>query len=276
METVSSWASFGGTLSVHQHDSATLGCQMQFAVFTPPQAAKGPVPVLWYLSGLTCNWSNVMEKSGLQRMAAKLGLMVIAPDTSPRGDNVPNDEAYDLGQGAGFYLTATQGPWSTHFQMDRYITDELSELVLSNFPADGSRQGISGHSMGGHGALTLHLKHPERYKTVSAFSPIASPMDVPWGEKAFTAYLGSDKSTWEDYDARSLVLKKPSKASMLIDTGDADPFLDEQLKPDVFIAACQQAGQALNYRIQPGYDHSYWFIASLIEDHLEHHASGLR
>lgn len=275
METVSSWKSFGGTLSVHQHNSATLGCPMQFAVFTPPQAVNGPVPVLWYLSGLTCNWSNVMEKSGLQRIAAKLGLMVIAPDTSPRGDNIPNDEAYDLGQGAGFYLTATQSPWSTHFQMDRYLTDELSELVLSQFPADGDKQGITGHSMGGHGALTLHLKHPDRYKTVSAFSPIASPMDVPWGEKAFTAYLGADKSAWENYDARSLVLKNPSNASILIDTGDADQFLDEQLKPDVFIAACQQAGQTLNYRIQPGYDHSYWFIASLIEDHLEHHASGL-
>jgi len=275
METLSSWRSFGGTLSVHQHDSALCGCPMQFAVYTPPQAAEGPVPVLWYLSGLTCNWSNVMEKSGLQRMAAKLGLMVIAPDTSPRGDNVPNDEAYDMGQGAGFYLSATQSPWSKNFQMDRYITGELSELVLSSFPANTNKQGITGHSMGGHGALTLHLRHPDRFKTVSAFSPITSPMDVPWGEKAFTAYLGSDKSTWEEYDARSLVLKKPSSASILIDTGDADPFLDEQLRPDIFIAACQQAGQSLEYRMQPGYDHSYWFIASVMEEHLEHHAVGL-
>ncbi len=248
---------------------------MQFAVYTPPQAANGPVPVLWYLSGLTCNWSNVMEKSGLQRAAARLGLMVIAPDTSPRGDAVPNDEAYDLGQGAGFYLSATQSPWSTHFHMDRYITEELSEQVMANFPADAGRQGITGHSMGGHGALTLHLKHPDRFTTVSAFSPIAAPMDVPWGEKAFSTYLGDERSTWEQYDARALVLKQPSKASILIDTGDADPFLDEQLRPQLFIDACQQSGQTLNYRMQPGYDHSYWFIASMMEEHLEHHAAGL-
>lgn len=280
METLSSWKSFGGKLSVHQHDSELCKCPMQFAVYTPPQVAEGAgdkrVPVIWYLSGLTCNWSNVMEKSGLQRIAAKLGVMVIAPDTSPRGDNVPNDEAYDLGQGAGFYLSATQEPWSTHFHMDRYIVEELSALVFKEFPGDADRQGIMGHSMGGHGALTLHLKHPDTYRSVSALSPITAPMQVPWGEKAFSAYLGEDRSTWADYDASVLVGKQPSKAKILIDTGDADPFLEEQLRPALFIDACQQAGQSLTYRIQPGYDHSYWFIASMIEDHLEHHAAILK
>ena len=280
METLSSWKSFGGKLSVHQHDSELCKCPMQFAVYTPPQVADAPgderVPVIWYLSGLTCNWSNVMEKSGLQRIAAKLGVMVIAPDTSPRGDNVPNDEAYDLGQGAGFYLSATQEPWSTHFHMDRYIVEELSALVFKEFPGDADRQGIMGHSMGGHGALTLHLKHPDTYRSVSALSPIAAPMQVPWGEKAFSAYLGDDRSMWANYDASVLVGKQPSKAKILVDTGDADPFLEEQLRPALFIDACQQAGQSLNYRIQPGYDHSYWFIASMIEDHLEHHAAALK
>lgn len=275
METISAWKSFGGTLSVHQHDSSVCQCPMQFAVYTPPQAAVGPVPVIWYLSGLTCNWSNVMEKSGLQRVAARLGLMVIAPDTSPRGDAVPNDDAYDLGQGAGFYLSASEAPWSSHYRMDRYITDELNALVLAEFPADGTRQGITGHSMGGHGALTLHLKNPETYKTVSALSPIATPSEVPWGQKAFTAYLGKDREHWAAYDATQLVLTQPSQTSILIDTGDADPFLAEQLRPELFIAACKESGQSLNYRMQAGYDHSYWFIASMIEQHLEHHAAGL-
>ncbi|MFT4730127.1 MAG: S-formylglutathione hydrolase [Granulosicoccus sp.] len=275
MRTVSSWKSFGGTLSVHEHDSEVSHCPMQFAVFTPPQAAQGPVPVVWYLSGLTCNWSNVMEKSGLQRMAATLGLMIIAPDTSPRGESIPNDEAYDLGQGAGFYLSATQAPWSEHFHMDRYIAEELQTLVMDEFPADASRQGITGHSMGGHGALTLHLKHPDTYKTCSAFSPIVAPSQVPWGDKAFSTYLGTDKSTWAQYDACELVKAKPSNASILIDSGDADPFLSEQLRPELFIDACKSTGQSLNYRLQPGYDHSYWFIASFIEDHLTHHAQGL-
>ncbi|NND92255.1 MAG: S-formylglutathione hydrolase [Granulosicoccus sp.] len=299
MQTVSSWKSFGGTLSVHEHDSVLCRCPMQFAVYTPPGLAgggpqddsrgdvhgdprdaplrpsTGTVPVIWYLSGLTCNWSNVMEKSGLQRIAARLGVMVVAPDTSPRGDAVPDDEAYDLGQGAGFYLSATQAPWSTHYQMDRYIVEELSELVFSRFPGDPERQGIMGHSMGGHGALTLHLKHPRTYRSVSALSPIAAPMQVPWGEKAFTSYLGDEQSEWAAYDACELVRKQPSAAGILVDTGDADPFLDEQLRPSLFIQACEAAGQSLNYRMQPGYDHSYWFIASFIEDHLEHHAATL-
>ena len=248
---------------------------MTFAVYTPPQAANGPVPVLWYLSGLTCNWSNVMEKSGLQRYAAEHGVMVIAPDTSPRGEAVANDEAYDLGQGAGFYLTATQAPWASHFKMDAYITSELPGIVAEHFQADMTRQGIFGHSMGGHGALTLHLKHPDIYRSVSAFSPISSPMQVPWGEKAFSAYLGDDQAQWEAYDASKLVAASASKAHILIDTGDADNFLEPQLKPQLFEAACTNAGQALTSRMQPGYDHSYWFIASFMGDHIAHHAKAL-
>lgn len=275
METESSWASHGGVLSVHTHDSDVCKCSMRFAVYTPPQAKVRKVPVVWYLSGLTCSWANVMEKSGLQAAAAKHGLMVIAPDTSPRGDDVADDEGYDLGQGAGFYLTATQDPWSKHFRMDQYITEELQALVLKEFQADGQAQGITGHSMGGHGALTLHLKNPELYKTVSAFSPITSPSVVPWGEKALTAYLGSDKASWSAYDALELVKHNASSATMLIDTGTADQFLEEQLQPEPFIAACEANKQALNYRMQPGYDHSYYFIASFIADHLEHHANTL-
>ncbi|MFK7892016.1 MAG: S-formylglutathione hydrolase [Granulosicoccus sp.] len=275
METISSWKSFGGELSVHEHASSACACDMQFAVYTPPQAASGKVPVVWYLSGLTCNWSNVMEKSGLQRIASELGIMVIAPDTSPRGEQVANDDAYDLGQGAGFYLTATQAPWSPHFKMDQYIVEELSALVFDNFAADSARQGIMGHSMGGHGALTLHLKHPQRYQSVSALSPIVAPMQVPWGTKAFTAYLGEQQDAWADYDACKLVARQASKASILVDTGTADPFLEEQLTPQKFIDACKAAGQSLEYRMQDGYDHSYWFIATVIEDHLRHHASKL-
>lgn len=275
METISSWKSFGGTLSVHEHASDVCQCPMQFAVYTPPTAASGQVPVLWYLSGLTCNWSNVMEKSGLQRMASELGLMVIAPDTSPRGEAVANDDAYDLGQGAGFYLTATQAPWDGHYRMDQYIVDELATLVPAHFPADVARQGIFGHSMGGHGALTLHLKHPERYRSVSAFSPIVSPTQVPWGKKAFSAYLGDSEDNWQPYDACRLVSQQPSKASILIDTGTADPFLEEQLTPQRFIDACADAGQSLDYRMQDGFDHSYWFIATFMEDHLKHHAAAL-
>ena len=271
MKTISQWHSFGGNLSVHEHESSVCSCPMTFAVYTPPQAESGPVPVIWYLSGLTCNWSNVMEKSGLQRIASELGLMIIAPDTSPRGQGVPDDEAYDLGQGAGFYLTATQAPWSGHFRMDQYITEELQSLVADNFPAEMTRQGIMGHSMGGHGALTLHLKNPETYKSVSAFSPIIAPSQVPWGQKAFTTYLGENKADWSQYDATQLVQSKASTATILIDQGMADDFLDEQLRPDIFEQACEKAGQNLILKRQEGYDHSYYFIASFIEDHLRHH-----
>ena len=275
MERISRWRSFDGHLSVHDHESVTCGCAMRFAVFSPPQAEKAAVPVLWYLSGLTCNWSNVMEKSGLQRVASALGMIVVAPDTSPRGDTVPDDEAYDLGQGAGFYLTATQSPWAAHFRMDQYLTEELPALVAEHFNADLSRQGIFGHSMGGHGALTLHLKHPDTYRSVSAFSPIVAPSQVPWGQKAFSAYLGDDQDTWRAYDATVLVKERASTAHILIDQGDADPFLEEQLKPEILAAACKEAGQNLTLRLQPGYDHSYYFIASFIEDHLRWHADRL-
>jgi len=275
MNTVSSWRSFGGTLSVHEHTSLACRCPMQFAVYTPAQAKKAKVPVIWYLSGLTCNWSNVMEKSGLQRVAAELGVMVVAPDTSPRGETVANDEGYDLGQGAGFYINATELPWAEHFQMETYIASELNSLVFAEFAADPSRQAIMGHSMGGHGALTLHLKYPDIYQTVSALSPIVAPTRVPWGKKAFSAYLGDDESVWAKHDATELVAASPGKARILVDTGTSDQFLDEQLTPQLFIDACKQAGQALEYRMQEGYDHSYWFIASVIEDHLRHHASQL-
>ena len=275
LTTDSSWACHGGRLSVHTHDSDVCQCPMTFGIFVPPQAENGPVPVVWYLSGLTCSWANVMEKSGLQRAAAELGLIVVAPDTSPRGDAIANDEAYDLGQGAGFYLTATEKPWAPHFAMDRYITEELPSMIAKEFPVDMARQGITGHSMGGHGALTLHLKHPDVYRSVSAFSPIVSPSNVPWGQKAFTSYLGEDQSRWQQYDATSLVVKAPSKAKMLIDTGDADNFFDEHLEPSAFLKACNDAGQSVEYRKQPGYDHSYYFVASFIADHLAHHAAAL-
>jgi len=275
MNTISSWKSFGGTLSVHEHTSQACDCPMQFAVFTPPQAENAKVPVVWYLSGLTCNWSNVMEKSGLQRVAAELGIMIIAPDTSPRGETIPDDEGYDLGQGAGFYINATELPWAANFQMDTYITEELNALVLEQFSVDPERQGIMGHSMGGHGALTLHFKNPDIYKSISALSPIVAPAQVPWGKKAFEAYLGSNAAEWASHDATELVSKSPTKALILVDTGTDDQFLEEQLTPQLFIDACKKAGQALDYRMQEGHDHSYWFIATFMEDHLRHHAKHL-
>ena len=276
MEKISSWTSFGGALEVFDHNSDVTNCTMRFAVYSPPAAKSGLMPVLWYLSGLTCTWANVMEKSGLQRLASELGVLVVAPDTSPRGDDIPNDNAYDLGQGAGFYLSATQAPWSQYYQMDRYITDELSALVRENFSADMSRQGIMGHSMGGHGALTLHLKHPDIYKTVSAFSPIVAPSEVPWGQKAFETYLGRDREKWAAFDACQLVRQGATDAHILIDQGQADDFLDEQLRPELFEDACEAVGQSLTLRRHEGYDHSYYFIASFIEDHFRHHADGLR
>lgn len=275
METESKWASHGGELSVHTHKSEVCNCDMRFAVYVPPQAKVRSVPVLWYLSGLTCTWANVMEKSGLQAAAAKHGLMVVAPDTSPRGDAVADDEAYDLGQGAGFYLSATQQPWAAHYRMDQYIVEELPKLIASEFPSDMAAQGITGHSMGGHGAITLHLKHPDTFKSVSAFSPITSPSSVPWGKKAFNAYLGEDQSQWSQYDATELVKQNASQATLLVDTGTSDQFLEEQLQPQTFIDVCNENKQAINYRMQPGYDHSYYFVASFIAEHIEHHASVL-
>lgn len=272
---VSKWKSFGGTLSVHDHDSAVTGTSMRFGIYVPPQAADGPCPVLWYLSGLTCSWANVMEKSGLQRAAAKHGLIIVAPDTSPRGDDVPDDEGYDLGQGAGFYLTATEAPWDKHFKMDQYITQELPAIIAANFPVDMERQGIFGHSMGGHGAITLHLKHPNTYKSCSAFSPITSPAQVPWGQKAFEAYLGPLSVAWEQYDSTELVKERQTKATILVDTGTADTFLEKELKPEIFIEACKTHGQRLDYRMRDGYGHDYYFIATFMDDHIQHHALAL-
>ena len=271
-----SWRCFDGALSVFEHSSQACSCDMRFAVFMPPQAQSQRVPVLWYLSGLTCTWENVMTKAGLQRTAAALGLMVIAPDTSPRGDDVPDDPAYDLGKGAGFYLTASQQPWAKHYRMDQYIVDELQRIVAENFPAaDLTRQGITGHSMGGHGALTLHLKHPQRYRSVSAFSPIVAPSQVPWGQKAFTAYLGSERSAWNRYDATELVRQHPSGAHVLIDQGAADQFLERELQPQRFVEAAKSAGQQVTLRMQEGYDHSYYFVSTFIDDHLRWHAQAL-
>jgi S-formylglutathione hydrolase len=271
------WRCFDGTLSVFEHASQACSCDMRFAVFAPPQAQSQRVPVLWYLSGLTCTWENVMTKAGLQRTAAALGLMVIAPDTSPRGDDVPDDPAYDLGKGAGFYLTATQEPWAKHYRMDQYIVDELQRVVAENFPAaDLARQGITGHSMGGHGALTLHLKHPQRYRSASAFSPIVAPSQVPWGIKALGGYLGSDRQAWRKHDAVALIEDGARVSGLLVDYGDADPFLTEQLRPELLQAACEKAKIPLTLRRQPGYDHSYYFISTFMSDHLRWHAERLK
>jgi S-formylglutathione hydrolase len=275
MKQASSNKSFGGTQGVYAHVSSALSCDMKFAVYTPP--GKGPFPVLYWLSGLTCTEENFITKAGAQRVASELGLIIVASDTSPRGEGVPDDpdKAYDFGLGAGFYLDATQTPWSKHYRMYSYITRELPALIESEFQVDAKRAGISGHSMGGHGAITIHLKNPDKFKTCSAFSPIVAPSEVPWGKKAFSNYLGADVAAWADYDATALVAKRPSKAEILIDQGTADNFLAEQLKPELFARAADKAGQKYRLRMQEGYDHSYYFIASFIEDHLRWHAERL-
>jgi len=276
LTTISEQSCFGGRQGVYSHASAACGVNMRFAVFQPPQALAGEtVPLVTYLSGLTCTEENFVVKAGAQRAAAELGLMVVAPDTSPRGPEVADDEAYDLGSGAGFYLDATEDPWSRHYKMYSYVTRDLAQAVAANFPADANRQGILGHSMGGHGALTIHLKHPEVYRSASAFAPVSAPMRCPWGEKAFTAYLGSDRESWKPYDTTELVKASPSGAKLLIDQGAADQFLEDQLKPDLLVEACEDAGQHFELRLQPGYDHSYFFIQTFIEDHLRHHAAEL-
>lgn len=276
-ETVSEQACFGGTQGVYKHTSQELDCEMRFAVFTPPQTANEPRPVVFWLSGLTCTEENFTVKAGAQRVAAELGLVIVAPDTSPRGDDVPDDkESYDFAKGAGFYLDATRQPWSKHYRMYSYITGELPALIFKHFPARADRQGIMGHSMGGHGALTIALKNPETFASVSAFSPIVAPSQVPWGEKAFSGYLGDDHDAWADYDATALIKAGNSfDGTILIDQGDADNFLDEQLRPELFIEACADVGQSVKLRMQSGYDHSYFFIATFIEDHLRHHAAAL-
>jgi S-formylglutathione hydrolase len=250
---------------------------MRFSVYQPPQVKSEPVPVLYFLSGLTCTEENFMAKAGAQQFAAKYGLMLVAPDTSPRKTGIPGeDDDWDFGTGAGFYVDATVEPWSSHYQMYSYVVRELPALIAEHFPIKPERQGIFGHSMGGHGALICALKNPEQYKSVSAFAPIAAPMRCPWGEKAFTNYLGSDQEKWRTYDASELVLTANYKRPILIDQGTIDPFLEkQQLLPEVFEAACEKAGQPLNLRFQEGYNHSYYFIASFIEDHICHHAAAL-
>ena len=265
---------FGGVQSVHEHRSEACDCDMRVAVFTPDGVKDAPV-LIW-LSGLTCTEQNFITKAGAQRMAAQLGMVIVAPDTSPRGDHVPDTEdRYDFGKGAGFYLDATQDPWAKNFNMETYIRDELTAWIGENLPVDMARMGILGHSMGGHGALTLHLKNPERFKTCSAFSPIVAPSQVPWGQKAFEGYLGKNEATWANYDATALVTATLSPANILIDQGLDDDFLAEHLRTDIFERACAESGQPATIRMQPGYDHSYYFIATFIEDHLRHHAAGL-
>jgi S-formylglutathione hydrolase len=276
-ETVSQSRCFNGTQFVYRHMSQETGTPMRLAVFVPPQAKDAKVPVVWFLSGLTCTEENFTVKAGAQRVASELGLMLIAPDTSPRSEGVPDDAqgAYDFGLGAGFYVDALQEPWAKHYRMRSYIERELPELIAENLPADMSRQGITGHSMGGHGALTIALRNPRRFKAVSAFAPIASPMNCPWGEKALSGYIGPDRSTWRDYDACALIEGGARLPDLLVDQGTADSFLDSQLKPQLLEEACAKAGQPLTLRRQEGYDHSYFFIATFIEDHLRWHAQRL-
>lgn len=274
VRTLSEQRCFGGTQGVYAHASAETGTEMRFALFTPP--GDGPFPVVWFLAGLTCTEENFTVKAGAQRVAADLGLMLVAPDTSPRGEWVADSPDYDLGQGAGFYVDATEAPWAPHFRMRSYIERELPALVAARFPADMARQGIIGHSMGGHGALTIALRNPGRFRSVSAFAPIVSPLNCPWGDKALTAYLGPDRAAWRAYDACALIEDGARVPDMLVDQGLADNFLEAQLKPELLEAACAAAGQPLTLRRQPGYDHSYFFIASFTEDHLRWHHDRLK
>lgn len=284
METIAQHRVHGGTLGYYSHTSESCKCDMRFSVFVPPQAESGPVPVVTWLSGLTCTEDNFTTKAGAYGVAAELGLMVVAPDTSPRGtdrdgNDVPDDDAYDLGQGAGFYLDATQAPWATHFNMYSYITRDLPAVLKDNFAGDWARQGIMGHSMGGHGALTIWLKNPDTFTSASAVAPICAPMQCPWGEKAFTAYLGGDRAAWAKYDATELMKAGgdgSARAPILVDQGLADTFLDGQLHPHLLEEACAEVGQNIAVNRREGYDHSYFFIATVIGDHLRHHAKALK
>ena len=276
MQITKTHAVHGGTLRYLKHDSAVTGTPMTLSVWTPP--GEGPFPVVIWLSGLTCTEDNFTTKAGAYAAAAEHGVIVVAPDTSPRGEAVADDPAYDLGQGAGFYLDATQEPWAEHFRMESYVTGELIPLIDQAFPTTGSRS-ILGHSMGGHGALTLALRHPALFRSVSAFAPISSPTRCPWGEKAFSAYLGEDRATWEAHDAALLIASGAARGvydDILVDQGDADPFLHDQLKPELLQAAADVAGQKVTIRMQPGYDHSYFFMASFIGEHIAFHAARLK
>jgi S-formylglutathione hydrolase len=273
----SEYRCFGGTVAYYSHYSQSCNSEMRFSIYLPPQALTQPVPVLYYLSGLTCTEENFTIKAGAQRYASELGIILVAPDTSPRNTGTPGeDETWDLGTGAGFYVDATVEPWSKHYRTYSYIVEELPRLIQENFPALTDKQGIFGHSMGGHGAIVCALKNPDKYLSVSAFAPLCAPMQCSWGEKAFSAYLGSDRARWRDYDASELVQKQPFERPILIDQGTADSFYQQkQLLPEVFETACRQVGQSLTLRLQEGYDHSYFAIATWMEDHIRHHANFL-
>ncbi|MGF1591356.1 MAG: S-formylglutathione hydrolase [Pleurocapsa sp.] len=273
----SQYRCFDGTVAYYSHQSSTCNCEMNFAVYLPPQAEFQSVPILYYLSGLTCTEENFMTKAGAQKYAAELGIMLVAPDTSPRNTGIPGeDEAWDLGSGAGFYVDATENPWQRYYKMYSYVTQELPGLIAANFSVNPEKQSIFGHSMGGHGALICALKNPQQYLSVSAFAPIAAPMQCPWGHKLFTAYLGSDRQKWAEYDASELIKHTQLNSTILIDQGTDDQFYQQkQLLPETFQAACQQVGQNLDLRWQPGYDHSYFTISSFIKEHIEHHAAYL-
>jgi S-formylglutathione hydrolase len=277
LENLACQKSFGGWHKRYRHRSQTLNCDTVFAVYLPPQIEAGEkLPVLYWLSGLSCTDENFMQKAGAQRLAAELGLVIVCPDTSPRGPEVPGDPdgGWDFGHGAGFYLNATQAPWDRHYRMHDYVVHELPALIEAHFPVSGQR-GLSGHSMGGHGALVCALRNPGRYRSLSAFAPICNPMGVPWGEKAFSRYLGNDRANWREWDASHLIAQASERLPLLIDQGDRDDFLPVQLKPDSLRLAAEAANYPLTLRMQAGYDHGYYFIASFIEDHLRHHARWL-
>lgn len=278
LETISTNTAFGGVQGVYKHRSTATGTEMTFSVYVPPHAPGATLPVVWYLSGLTCTHANVTDKGEYRRACADLGLIFVAPDTSPRGEGVPYDPegAYDFGLGAGFYVDATEESFAQHYRMRTYIEDELPAIIVGNFPADMSRQGIMGHSMGGHGALTISLRNLDRFKSTSAFAPIVSPIHCPWGHKALSGYLGADKSDWVEYDACALIAGGARLPDLLIDQGDADNFLAEQLKTHLLMEACEAAGQKATIRMQPGYDHSYYFISTFMADHLAWHAERLK
>ncbi len=275
METISTNRSFAGTQGVYSHASAETGTEMTFAVYVPDHEQGVKLPVVWYLSGLTCTHANVMEKGEYRKAASELGLIIVAPDTSPRGEGVADDEAYDMGQGAGFYVDATEEPWAKHFRMRSYIEQELPALIVREFPVDMERQAIFGHSMGGHGALTIALRNPDRFKSVSAFSPIVSPIHCPWGVKALGGYIGNDQAAWREYDACALIEDGARVADILVDQGTSDNFLEEQLKPQLLADACDKAGIKLSLNMREGYDHSYYFISTYMADHLLWHADRL-
>jgi len=275
LEQISANRAHGGMQGVYTHASAVTGTDMTFSVFVPDHAPGARLPVLWYLSGLTCTHANVTEKGEYREACARHGVIFVAPDTSPRGDGVPDDEAYDFGKGAGFYVDANQAPWSTHFRMRSYIEDELPALVAAQFPVDMARQSITGHSMGGHGALTISLRNPGRFRSTSAFAPIVSPLNCPWGEKALTGYIGADRADWRQYDACALIEDGARLPDLLVDQGEADGFLEEQLKTGLLTAACAAAGIPATIRLQPGYDHSYFFISTFMAEHVGWHAERL-